>query len=123
MALRGVVHGEVEDNVREVGTCVVHQEAASGTLRVAWQPILGVAVQGKGVVICSGAFADVEEIEGSPYDPQLPGASLSSPQISAASSDSSLDGSEGASFQGASVPGALAHPSLVPFPFLVLKDW
>lgn len=50
----------------------------------------------------------------------LQGAELSCHRISAASSGSSLDESEGASFQGACVPGAGLQASSVPFSFLDL---
>lgn len=60
----------------------------------------------KEVVIYLGACEDVGDIEDNPSDHQLQGVWASSPQTSVASSGSSLDGSEGASFQGAYVQGA-----------------
>ena len=67
--------------------------------------------------VCEGG----EEGSGMPSDlRQLQGAELSCHRISAASYGSSLDESEGASFQGACVRGAGLQASSVPFSFLDL---
>ncbi len=71
-------------------------------------------VEGASREACEGG----EGGSGMPLDlHQLQGVEPSCPRISAASSGSSLDESEGASFQGACVRGAGLQASSVPFSF------
>ena len=68
--------------------------------------------------VCCEAWEGGEEGSGMPLDlHQLQGVGPSCHQISVASSGSSLDEIEGASFQGACVRGAGLQASLVPFSF------
>lgn len=76
------------------------------------------AVQGRGAVVSVACWgAGLEGDSDRPLDHLIQGAGLSS-QIFAASFDSSLDGSEGASYQGGSVRGeeVWPHATCLPLP-------